>query len=615
MTTTFANIGGVADPRSANQADVIGTSHEAHDGQMPDPSTQRRGSLMYTDSSIMFEEYHYYAKKSREYEKTLPNIGGAGGLLNIFLGKKQQKVDVGISPSPSHDSKDGTTPASDHGINEKAPHVDPAASTVSSAHDQYGVTPDEYYNAQRAVRTATWGSVFYLITTDILGPYSVPWAISQMGYGPGTGLYVSFGVLACYSGAQLYQMFLGLDSTKYPLRNYGDLAFRLYGNWARVGVNVLQSFQFFMNVALLIVGNGQGLQQMAAGANGTGFICFVVAELVIMLVGFFLGQIRTLQRLSFLANLAVWLNVIVIIMTMVVTNKYEPNYDASFASYGTEPNQPVHTYTNWPPGLTLRNHINGLMQGVYSYGGATLFNELMAEMRRPHDFWKSLIFAEVFIIGVYITMGMVVYAAQGQYAFNPAYQGIPNSAYQWQTLGNAVSLISGLIAAVLYGNIGVKVLYSAVFRDIFHLPALDKKLGKWIWVGLVPVYWGAAFVIAAAVPQVSNLGAFVGAATILQFSYTFPPILRVAFNTKKDAIRPESEGFDPRTGEVIRLDSGFKRWMRGYLVQWHFNIFDTLYFLAALSVAGLGIYSSVISMHRNFEEGRLTPFTCGSPTG
>jgi hypothetical protein len=54
---------------------------------------------------------------------------------------------------------------------------------------------------------------------------------------------------------------------------------------------------------------------MAAGANNNGYLCFVVAELIFMLAGFFLGQIRTLQRLSFLSNIAIWLNVIVIIMT------------------------------------------------------------------------------------------------------------------------------------------------------------------------------------------------------------------------------------------------------------------------------------------------------------
>ena len=62
--------------------------------------------------------------------------------------------------------------------------------------------------------------------------------------------------------------------------------------------------------------------------------------------------------------------------------------------------------------------------------------------------------------------------------------GIPNSAYQFQTLGNAISFISGLIAALLYGNIGVKVFYSAVMRDVFRFPPLDNRTGKWLWVGL-----------------------------------------------------------------------------------------------------------------------------------
>jgi len=60
--------------------------------------------------------------------------------------------------------------------------------------------------------------------------------------------------------------------------------------------------------------------------------------------------------------------------------------------------------------------------------------------------------------------------------------GIPSSAYSWQTLGNAVSLISALIAALLYGNIGIKVFYAAVLRDVFKFPGLDQKKGKWIWV-------------------------------------------------------------------------------------------------------------------------------------
>ena len=51
------------------------------------------------------------------------------------------------------------------------------------------------------------------------------------------------------------------------------MAFRIYGKSARIIVNVLQSFQFFLNVTLLIESNGQGLGQMAAGVNNTGYLC------------------------------------------------------------------------------------------------------------------------------------------------------------------------------------------------------------------------------------------------------------------------------------------------------------------------------------------------------
>ena len=37
-----------------------------------------------------------------------------------------------------------------------------------------------------------------------------------------------------------------------------------------------------------------------------------------------------------------------------------------------------------------------------------------------HDFWKGLLIADIFIYIVYMVMGLVVYSAQGQYAFNPA---------------------------------------------------------------------------------------------------------------------------------------------------------------------------------------------------
>ncbi|KAK4972931.1 hypothetical protein LTR42_006225 [Elasticomyces elasticus] len=595
-----ALMGGVADARLGNESDNIGKGRQGSVAAdiVAGTVTQRRHSAIYADQSINFEDYRYWADRSREYEKTLDTKGvGLAGSMRILVGKGNH------AEKPVQELDSNNTAGLDEKTGEHG--------TTPGMESRYGITESEWDNAQRAVRTATWGSIFYLITTDILGPYNVPWAISRMGYGPGFALYTVFGGMSVYSGLQLWKMFVGLDSTRYPLRNYGDLAFRVFGRGARYLINVLQSFQFFLNVALIIESNGAALAQMSAGKAQTGVLCFVLAEAIFTICGFVLGQIRTLQRLSWLSNLAIWLNVIVIIMTMVVVHYYPPNYAAALKSFDI-PEGPVITSANWPAGLELKDRINGLMNCVFAYGGSTLFNELMSEMRRPMDFWKGFICAEIFIYCCYLLMGMIVYSAQGQFTYPVAYQGIPGSAYSWQTLGNAISFISALIAALLYGNIGVKVIYATVLRDIFHFPALDKKMGKIIWVAIIPIYWSLAFIVAAAIPQIANLTSFVGAACILQFTYTFPPILAVGFNCQNDAMS-EEEQFDPVTGQAQRRDEGWGRWMRGFKKQFALNTFNCIYFLCALGTAGLGLYASITGMQESFSKTALTPFTCTSP--
>ena len=193
--------------------------------------------------------------------------------------------------------------------------------------------------------------------------------------------------------------------------------------------------------------------------------------------------------------------------------------------------------------------------------------------------------------------------------------GVGNG-YNLQTLGNAIYFVVSVIAALLYGNIGIKVFYAAVLRDAFKFPPLDSKKGKLTWAALIPIYWTLAFILAAAVPQVSQLTAFEGATTIMQFTYTFPPILMVAYNCQKDSVLlEEKDTFDPYTGEVRRVDSGFKRYWRGFKKQFVLNSWDSVYGLAALAASILGIWSSIVGMIAAYKGASITPFTCVNPAG
>ena len=211
-------------------------------------------------------------------------------------------------------------------------------------------------------------------------------------------------------------MFLQLDSDRYPVKTYGDIAFRVYGQTVRHGVVFLQSFQLVFNVGIIVVINGQSLSQMVAkGPNlDQNGACFIVLCFVWAISGMLLGQIRTLAKLGHLANFAFWLNVIIIISTMAVTAHTLPNYTAANTAYMINPG-PVVTTAGPPDGVGFQGQVVGLMQAVYSYGGATLFVEFMSEMRRPFDFWKGMICAQTFIYFCYMLFGIFVYSYQGQF--------------------------------------------------------------------------------------------------------------------------------------------------------------------------------------------------------
>ncbi|KAK4973984.1 hypothetical protein LTR28_010934 [Elasticomyces elasticus] len=532
------------------------------------------------DSSIMFEEYLYYAELTRAEEDAGVTSSHADGektgVMSTIFSSKSSKV-------VKQDSHDGSL------TNEKM-----AAATQLENHHQ--ASDDEWTNAARALRTATASAIFYLITTDILGPFGVP------------------------SGWMLWKIFLGLDSYHYPLNTYGDLAFRIYGRTARYLMNSLQTIQLLCNVGAIIIANGQALSQVSKFK-----LCYAVCCLIWAIAGFAVGQVRTLQKYGWLANLAIWLNLLIIFMTMGVAAHSTPNYAAAQgasagAALGGDLVKPDPTTGAYPPivhfaGLpdpgNFIGAINGLMQGVYAYGGAMVFIEFMSEMKRPRDFLKGMAAAQLFIYFFYMLYGLFMYAYQGQYAVNPSYQGI--EPYAWQSAGNVIAIVSGLIAAGLYGNIGVKVLYNNILIEFLHAPPLTSKKGKILWAAIIPVYWTLAFIIAASIPNFFGLTSLVAAVCILQFTYTFPPLLYLGYAIKKGAMLP-GEGFDPATGRVVRHDAGVKRWARGFTKgAWYLNVWNIIYMLGAGVTAGLGAYSAIEALIAAFAQPQIGAFTCHSP--
>jgi hypothetical protein len=127
------------------------------------------------DPSVSFEEYLYYAKQTYEEELHVPKVHRMD-FLSAKFGKNQDTVTDDPTKGPH---------------SKEAAVADPNGTSGPPGYS-HGVSDDEWAVASRAARTATWGVVFYLITTDILGPYSVPYVPLVIGF---TAPFLCCGVL------------------------------------------------------------------------------------------------------------------------------------------------------------------------------------------------------------------------------------------------------------------------------------------------------------------------------------------------------------------------------------------------------------------------------------
>ncbi|KAK9685520.1 hypothetical protein K7432_015464, partial [Basidiobolus ranarum] len=152
------------------------------------------------------------------------------------------------------------------------------------------------------------------------------------------------------------------------------------------------SIQLLFNVAVIILGNGLGLSQISEYK-----VCFSVLTLIWAIAGICIGQIRSLKNFG-------WLNLIGLVVIMGVVANTAPNFSAAHQQNGVLGTTIV---TKVVITGSLDTQIVGIMQIVYSYGGAMMFIGFMTEMKRPMDFWKAMLYAQILIFSCYMVFGVL----------------------------------------------------------------------------------------------------------------------------------------------------------------------------------------------------------------
>ena len=149
-----------------------------------------------TVSSISFEEYLHWAQISRadeRYEDPSRNYVLFGRNIRRPRPSRSQQLQSESStryieqPLRSHGSEarsnnecENNSPLTDKQCMADSSNLPKTTQTQESDPRQMTISNEEYVKASRAVRTASWSAVFYLLTMDILGPFSVPWAFAAV---------------------------------------------------------------------------------------------------------------------------------------------------------------------------------------------------------------------------------------------------------------------------------------------------------------------------------------------------------------------------------------------------------------------------------------------------
>jgi len=163
---------------------------EGDDLRIPSPDVPgyiRPQERLLHDPKVSFEEYHYYALKTRAEEETIDRNDpprGKNRLIDIIFPPKRGK---GVQGQLA------TAPASPPDEEKRRSSVNANLAVQAT---RAVITDEEWKNASRALRTATWAACFYLITTDILGPFGVGFSLGTLGWGPGIALFTVFGLMA-----------------------------------------------------------------------------------------------------------------------------------------------------------------------------------------------------------------------------------------------------------------------------------------------------------------------------------------------------------------------------------------------------------------------------------
>ncbi|KAJ5887342.1 hypothetical protein N7504_009018 [Penicillium tannophilum] len=336
--------------------------------------------------------------------------------------------------------------------------------------------------------------------TVSLGVLSLPAAVATMGLVPSIIVLIGLGVITTYTG-----YIMGQFKLRFPqITTMADAGEIIGGKFGREFVGACWSIFFIFIMASHLLTFTVAMNTITD--HGT---CTIVFGIVGMILSFVCSLPRTLEKMSWLSLVSFVSILTAVLITMIALGIEKP-----------DPRVVAIANTNLYHGFTAVTNI------VFAFCSHGAFFGLMAELRNPRDFTKSLCLLQGIDVTLYLIAAVVIYRYAGDGVTSPA---LGSTSLVVSKVAYGIALPTIVIAGVINGHVAFKYVYIRIFRGTDRMHKRD-MIAVSSWIGIALVMWVLAWIIASAIPVFSDLLSLITALFASWFSFGFPSIMWLFMN-------------------------------------------------------------------------------------
>ncbi|KAF4123043.1 Transmembrane amino acid transporter protein [Geosmithia morbida] len=388
------------------------------------------------------------------------------------------------------------------------------------------------------------GTVILMMKTQIgLGVLSMPQTFDNVGMIPGVLLLLAVAAIATWTS-----WVVGMFKLNHPsVYGIDDAGYIMFG---RVGREVLGTF--FCLFWIFCGGSGILGASIALNSISLHGTCTAVFVVIAAIASGALASVRTLSKISWLA----WAGMAFILAAskFITLDSHlplplpPPSQQPSLTAYGRLPVLTVTISvgvqdrpTDAPPGPwksdyrlfgdpTFAQGVSAVSTFIFSCSAAPAYFAIVAEMRDPKKYTRSLIIAQIGSTSIYLVIAVVIYYYCGSYVASPA---LGSAGPLVKRVAYGLSLPGLLITTCIFLHLPAKYIFVRILRGSRHLSA-NTAVHWGTWLGCTVGTTLIAYLIASGIPIFGDLVSLIGAFLGASLGYQPPGFMWLYDNWKTD---------------------------------------------------------------------------------